>query len=205
MPRARIFRDVESIGMGDWRKSIGLGLRISDVVLVVIGERWLSVTQDRNDKRRLDDPEDMVRWEVTNALSFKADRDSVAQVLLDDVSPPPKSSLPVDLQRLFDMQAYRLRYEDWDANVTKLVEHLRRIPVNRKKKLKGTEILERWNKGRDCPEWVGCGGGESVFLGMKVADWLNRDFEVEYMGDKKNNNWFRVSVLARSAEPSDPG
>jgi hypothetical protein len=203
MPRARIFRDVESIGMGDWKKSIGLGLRISDVVLVVIGERWLSVTQEGSDQRRLDDPEDMVRWEVANALAFKADRDAVAQVLLDDVQPPPRASLPDDLHRLFDMQAYRLRYEDWDANVTHLVDHLRRIPVNRKKKLKGSEILARWNEGRDCPEWVGCGGGESVFRSMKVADWVNRDFEVEYTGDKKNNNWFHVGVLGTAGSAAD--
>jgi hypothetical protein len=195
LPKARIFRDVESIGMGDWKKAIGEGLRLSDVVLVVVGERWLSITNESSDQRRLDDPEDMVRWEVASALAFKAERDCVAQVLLDDVPPPPRPSLPEDMQRLFDMQAYRLRYEDFDANVGNLVEHLRRIPVSRKRKLKGAEILSRWKDGRECPEWVGCGGGETVFLSMKKSDWLTREFEVEYMGGKKNNNWFHVRVL----------
>jgi hypothetical protein len=205
LPRARIFRDVESIGMGDWKRSIGEGLRLSDVVLVVIGDRWLSITHEGGNQRRLDDPEDMVRWEVAGSLALKADRDSVAQLLLDDVPPPPKASLPEEIQRLFDMQAYRLRYEDWDANVTHLVEHLRRIPVSRKRKLKGAEILSRWEEGRDCPDWVGCGGGESVFLKMKKKDWLSRDFEVQYTSDKPNNNWFHVRVLARAAELSaDP-
>ena len=200
LPKARIFRDVESIGMGDWKRSISVGLRLSDVVLVVIGERWLSITHDASGDRRLDDPEDMVRWEVARSLAFKADHDRVAQVLLDDVPPPPKASLPEDMQRLFDMQAYRLRYEDWDANVSNLVEHLRRIPVNRKAKLKGAEILSRWSEGHQCPDWVGCAGGESVFLSMKPEAWATRDFEVQYGGEKKNNNWFHVRVLGRAAE-----
>jgi hypothetical protein len=158
---------VESIGMGDWKRSIDEGLRLSDVVLCVIGDRWLSITHEGGDQRRLDDPEDMVRWEVARSLSFKAERSCVAQVLLDDVPPPDKSSLPEDIRRLFDMQAYRLRYEDWAGNVANLLDDIRRIPFRRPGKLKGSEILTRWNEGHDCPDWIGCQGGESVFRSLK--------------------------------------
>jgi hypothetical protein len=202
IPKGRVFRDVESIGMGDWKRSIDEGLRLSDVVLCVIGDRWLSITHEGGDQRRLDDPEDMVRWEVARSLSFKAERSCVAQVLLDDVPPPDKSSLPEDIRRLFDMQAYRLRYEDWAGNVANLLDDIRRIPFRRPGKLKGSEILTRWNEGHDCPDWIGCQGGESVFRSLKEGDWLNRAFEVQFGGSKKNNNWFHVRVLAAAA-PGD--
>jgi hypothetical protein len=202
LPKGRVFRDVESIGVGDWKKAIGEGIRLSDVVLVVIGDRWLSITHEGSDLRRLDDADDMVRWEVATALALKAERDCVAQVLLDDVQPPPKTSLPEDMQRLFDMQAYRLRYEDWEANVANLVAHLQRIPLRHRGKLKGAQILARWNEGHECPDWVGCGGGESVFRSLKEKDWLSKDFEVQFGGSKKNENWFHVRVLAGSASAS---
>lgn len=206
LPRARVFRDVESIGMGDWKRSIDEGLRLSDVVLCVIGERWLSITHGDSDERRLDDPEDMVRWEVAHALRFKAERGCVAQVLLDDTPPPPRSSLPEDIHRLYDMQAYRLRYEDWAGNVTNLLEDIQRIPLRRPAKLKGSEIATRWNQGHDCPDWVGCQGGEANFQNLKETDWLTRSFEVQFGGTKKNNNWFHVRVVGVAApEASESG
>jgi hypothetical protein len=206
LPRGRVFRDVDSIGPGEWKKTIDEELRLSDVVLCVIGDRWLSATAD-GDQRRLDDPEDMVRWEVARSLGFKGDRGCVVQVLIDDVFPPAHSSLPEDVRRLADMQAYRLRYEDWAGNVQHLVSHLHRIPFRRPGKLKGSEIIARWNQGHDCPDWVGSGGGESVFRSLKAADRLTKSFEVQFGGTKKNNNWFHVRVVAEvmQADAGDMG
>jgi hypothetical protein len=97
------------------------------------------------------------------------------------------------------MQAYRLRYEDWAGNVTNLLEDIQRIPFRRPGKLKGSEIATRWNHGHDCPDWVGCQGGEANFRSLKEADWLTRPFEVQFGGTRKNNNWFPVSVLGAAA------
>jgi len=200
LPKGRVFRDVDSIGPGEWKRTIDENLRLSDVVLCVIGDRWLSATPEGSDQRRLDDPEDMVRWEVARSLRFKGDRGCVAQVLIDEVLPPAHSSLPEDMRRLADMQAYRLRYEDWAGNVDHLVSHLHRIPFRRPGKLKGSEIIARWNQGHDCPDWVGCGGGESVFKSMKEGDQLSKSYEVQFGGTKKNNNWFHVRVVAAAAQ-----
>lgn len=206
LPKGRVFRDVDSIGPGEWKKTIDEELRLSDVVLCVIGDRWLSVPEG-SDQRRLDDHEDMVRWEITRSLRFKGDRACVVQVLIDEVLPPAHSSLPEDMRRLADMQAYRLRYEDWAGNVANLLRHLHRIPFKRPGKLKGSEIVARWNQGHDCPDWVGCGGGESVFKSMKKEDWLSKSFEVQFSGPKKNNNWFHVRVVAEvmQADAGDLG
>jgi hypothetical protein len=141
LPKGRVFRDVDSIGPGEWKRTIDEQLRLSDVVLCVIGDRWLSAAAEGSEQRRLDDPEDMVRWEIARALRFKGDRGSVVQILIDEVLPPSHSDLPDELRRLADMQGYRLRYEDWDGNVHHLVSHLHRIPFRRPGKLKGSEIL----------------------------------------------------------------
>ena len=94
------------------------------------------------------------------------------------------------------MQAYRLRYEDWTGNVANLLNHLHRIPFKRPGKLKGSEIIARWNQGHDCPDWVGCQGGEYVFRTMKDPDQrLSKSYEVQFGGTKKNNNWFHVRVV----------
>lgn len=200
LPKGRIFRDVDSIGPGEWKKAIDENLRLSDVVLCAIGDRWLSAAGEGNDQRRLDDPEDMVRWEIARALEFKGDRGCVVQVLIDEVLPPTHSSLPEDMRRLADMQGYRLRYEDWAGNVNNLLSHLHRIPFRRPGKLKGSEILARWNQGHDCPDWVGCQGGEYVFRNTKDEDQrLSKSFEVQFGGAKKNNNWFHVRVVAEVA------
>lgn len=198
LPKGRVFRDVDSIGPGEWKKTIDEELRLSDVVLCVIGDRWLSVPEG-SEQRRLDSPEDMVRWEIARSLRFKGDRGCVVQVLIDEVLPPAHSSLPEDIRRLADMQAYRLRYEDWSGNVANLLNHLRRIPFRRPGKLKGSEILARWNQGHDCPDWVGCQGGEYVFRSMKQPDRLAKSFEVQFGGPKKNNNWFHVRAVAEVA------
>lgn len=197
LPKARIFRDVESIGMGDWKRSIDEGIRLSDIVLVVIGDQWVSVSEEGSGRRRLDDPEDMVRWEVARALECKAPHGCVAQILLDDALPLAERELPEELRRLCDMQAFRLRYEDWQGNVSNLVEHLREPRFRRPAKLKGEQILERWRAGHESPLWVGCQGGESVFLSLKKDDLLQRNYEVQYAGEQKNKNWFHVRLFER--------
>lgn len=54
LPKGRIFRDVESIGMSGWKKrSIDEGIPLSDVVLFVIGDRWLTIRREGSDQRRL--------------------------------------------------------------------------------------------------------------------------------------------------------
>lgn len=201
LPKGRVFRDLESIGPGEWKKKIDEELRLSDVVLCVIGDRWLSATAEGSEKRRLDDPDDMVRWEIARALRFKGDRDGVVQVLVEEVAPVTHSSLPDDLRRLADMQAYDLRDRDWAGNVAHLLNQLHRIPFRRPGKLKGSEIIGRWNQGHDCPDWVGCGGGEKVFRSLKDADRLTRSFEVQFSGEKPNNNWFPTRKAAEIMQP----
>src|SRR5262245_9269861 len=75
----RLFMDVDTIQKGrDFTKVLDEHLAQSDVMLAIIGNRWLTA-QDEKGARRLDDPDDFVRVEIARAL----DRDiSVIPVLV---------------------------------------------------------------------------------------------------------------------------
>jgi TIR domain len=64
----RIFMDVDSIEPGvDFSDAIQQAIGSSDVLLALIGPDWLTAT-DQDGRRRLDDPDDIVRLEVEAAL-----------------------------------------------------------------------------------------------------------------------------------------
>src|SRR5262245_1594715 len=64
-----IFIDVDAIPLGmDFRQILNAEIAKCDVVLVMIGRRWASVTE-QSGRRRLDNPSDFVRIEVEAALA----------------------------------------------------------------------------------------------------------------------------------------
>ncbi len=122
----RIFRDVGSIEPGaDWTHAIEETLRSTDACLVVIGPEWLSLT-DEDGRRRLDDPQDVVRKEIATALTTSRMR--VFPVLVGGARMPDDDDLPPDLKSLARRNAVSLSEQDFDAGVEKLVKALQRMP-----------------------------------------------------------------------------
>ena len=65
----QVFKDVDSIEVGDdFVEVINGAVGSCDVLLALIGEDWLSIT-DAHGRRRLDDPHDFVRLEIEAALA----------------------------------------------------------------------------------------------------------------------------------------
>jgi hypothetical protein len=70
-PSNDIFMDVDSIAPGvDFRAPIETAIIQSGIVFVVIGPKWLAIT-DANGRRRLDNPNDFVRFEIEMAMRHK--------------------------------------------------------------------------------------------------------------------------------------
>jgi hypothetical protein len=64
-----VFRDIHSIPAGeDYQQTVRVAVATSDVLLAVVGPRWLDV-EDSAGGRRLDDPTDLVRLEIETALA----------------------------------------------------------------------------------------------------------------------------------------
>ena len=87
--------DFDSIRAGlDFRTQIKQTIDQSNVVIALIGPKWVGVDPDL--KRRIDDPNDFVRLEISHAL----ERDIPIIPVLVNNSPLPKpESLPEGLRQ----------------------------------------------------------------------------------------------------------
>lgn len=112
-----MFFDVNSIEPGhDFDEVINERLAKSDIVLAVIGDRWLDV-QDANGQRRLDDHQDTVRRELSTALAMKL---RVIPILLDKADMPSVKDLPDDLKLLANRNAFFVREVSFKRDMEEL-------------------------------------------------------------------------------------
>src|SRR5262250_1122769 len=103
----RVFLDSRSIPAGaDFVEELLARLRACSVLVVVIGPRWLTVT-DAAGRRRIDDPRDWIRWEIVEALSAGL---RVVPVLTGDAALPPEEDLPAAIAELSHRQYLPLRH-----------------------------------------------------------------------------------------------
>ncbi len=116
-----IFMDLDTIEPGaDFTDAITRAVGACDVLLAVIGPRWLTET-DTNKKRRLDDPADWVRTEIVAALSRKI---RVIPVLVGKANMPTARDLPPEIKALAERQTHELSDKRWDYDCQQLVNRL---------------------------------------------------------------------------------
>ncbi len=117
-----VFQDVDNIKPGDdFLNTIQQELESSQVFLVIIGPHWLI---DAQGHRRLDNAQDVLRMEVTEAVSSKG---KVIPVLVGGASMPSLDDLPYPLKPLASREAISLRNEEWVPDIEALIERLREI------------------------------------------------------------------------------
>ncbi len=120
-----MFRDVETIEPGvDFVEAIGRALQSCDVLLAVIGPRWLDLVGP-NGKRRLDNPNDYTRLEIVTALQRANVR--VIPVLVEGAQMPDSDALPDDLKPLARRNAIELTDKRWEFDVSQLIETLNKV------------------------------------------------------------------------------
>jgi hypothetical protein len=121
-----IFRDIEDISAGrDFRKALSDAVNEADIMLVMIGPQWASIT-DASGNKRLFDPEDFVRFEVEAAL--KRTGIIVIPVLLLNTPMPASEELPVELRELLYRNAVSIRDDpDFSTDLQRLVSQIRRL------------------------------------------------------------------------------
>jgi len=121
--RGQVFKDVDSIELGDdFVEIITSAVGSCDVLLALIGDRWLEVTNDTG-QRRLDDPHDFVRLELEAALKRKV---RVIPILLGAASMPTADQLPASLSKLTRRQALQLTPAWFEADIGRLLRVLDR-------------------------------------------------------------------------------
>src|SRR4029077_4087142 len=103
----QIFMDIDAIALGeDFVKAIETTVAKCDVLIALIGERWLT-SADEQGGRRLDNPNDFVRMEIATALERGI---RVIPVLVDGALMPRSSDLPDDLKALVRRNAVEISH-----------------------------------------------------------------------------------------------
>ena len=125
MGRDNTFKDVDSIPLGwDFRRILQEAVTRCDVLLAVIGPRWLCET-DAAGRRRVDDPEDWVRIEIETALERAI---PVIPLLVDGASFPRGEDLPPSLQGLVYRHGTPVRPDpDFRHDMGRVIKALREI------------------------------------------------------------------------------
>jgi hypothetical protein len=118
-----VFIDVDTLLPGDdFIDAIGETLNKCDLMIALIGPRWLTATDDHGNPR-LDDQSDFVRVEIQTALERRI---RTVPVLVDRASMPLEEQLPEPLRPLARRQAIELTDTRWASDVGALVEKVKR-------------------------------------------------------------------------------
>ena len=116
-----ILRDVDTIPAGvDFVRFLEEAVDSSDAVVALIGKDWLRV-KDTKGRRRLDDPDDYLRLELSRALRRNI---PVVPALVGGAAMPPKEKLPAELAVLANRNSLEISDSRWGYDVNRLVAAL---------------------------------------------------------------------------------
>jgi hypothetical protein len=145
-PKNPIFIDVDMEPGIDFVEAIEQSVGFCDVLIAVIGNRWL-ISSEAEGSRRLDNPDDFVRLEIATALKRNI---RVIPVLVDGAPMPRPSDLPDDLKSLVRRQAIPISYDRFNADSARLIAALERVFEKTV-----AEQRDRGEKEQSKPERVG--------------------------------------------------
>ena len=120
--RDQLFMDVDNIPLGeDFVAHLNSQVAACDVVLVVIGPKWLTA-KDKRGQRRLHQPDDFVAIEIAAAITRNI---RVIPILVDGAHMPSESELPDSLRALARRQAAEVRHVNFGKYTEALVARMR--------------------------------------------------------------------------------
>jgi TIR domain len=125
-----VFIDHRSLDGGDrWPDRLRREVERSEVVLILVGPRWLGL-QTSDGIRRLDDPDDWVRQEIEFAIAAKR---IIIPLLVDGAAPIEKRALRTvpQIEALAEAQAVPLATKQWNLHFDAVVALLTKYGFRR--------------------------------------------------------------------------
>jgi hypothetical protein len=119
--RKNVFIDIDMRAGAKFPVVLEKRLKECAVMLVLIGPQWLEV-RDAEGKRRLDNPDDWVRLELSMALKREI---TVIPVLVGGATLPPKAALPDDIKGLVEHQSATISNAGFRSDMAGLVRDIR--------------------------------------------------------------------------------
>jgi hypothetical protein len=161
-----LFIDVESIPPGvDFVERLTCEIAQCDLLVVVIGSRWLDI-RDKDGANRLADPADWVRVEVRSALASEI---PILPILLGDAKMPHSSELPDDIKNLTRFNAINVRHSSFHPDVDRIAEVLELGRITNKGK---PLVFHRLPKSDGTPNALRVGlSSLVVLLAVAVAEF----------------------------------
>lgn len=159
-----IFKDLDSIPAGvDFRKVITEAVSGCEMLLAVIGPTWLT-TKNENGVRRIDDVDDFVRIEISEALKKGV---PVIPVLLGNTKMPVEAELPTPLKDLAYRNAIPLRSDpDFHNDIKKLSQEIvRHIPEL-------SDVGQRGNSFSKSAKWAVVGISTILILAFLATKFI---------------------------------
>src|SRR5215471_21763437 len=129
-PKNPVFIDLDMEPGIDFVEAIEQSVGFCDVLIAVIGNRWL-ISSEAEGSRRLDNPDDFVRLEIATALKRNI---RVIPVLVDDASMPRASDLPDDLKALVRRNALQVSSTRFNADLERLIAALQRLEAEQRER-----------------------------------------------------------------------
>jgi hypothetical protein len=124
IPDARVFMDLDSIEAGlDFAEVIREAVDSCAVLVALIGQQWATIA-DEEGHRRLDNPDDYVRFEVETALERGA---RVIPVLVDGAKAVRQEQLPSRLQKLARLNAFELSLSRYKYDADRLLDLIQEV------------------------------------------------------------------------------
>jgi TIR domain len=119
--RAQVFKDVDSIELGDdFVEVITNAVASTDVLLALIGKEWLTIA-DEDGAARLEDPHDFVRLEIEAACTRNV---LLIPILVDGATMPRREQLPPSIAAMSHRQALELSPSRFEFDTSRLIRVL---------------------------------------------------------------------------------
>jgi TIR domain len=122
--RESVFIDVDNIPAGlDFVDVLSERVGRCDALVAIVGKNWLG-SADKDNRRRLDDPNDYVRMEIEAALNRKI---PVIPVLVDGAVMPQADDLPDGLKKLARRHGIQISHDRFETDAERLTDTLARF------------------------------------------------------------------------------
>lgn len=127
--KEQVFRDLDAIAPGaEFTQVIGERLSQCNVFVAVIGKNWINI-QNAAGQRRIDDPGDLVRTEVREALNQKK---LIIPALIGGAEVPKPEQLPDDIAALAGRNAIDISESRFDYDCGRVIEAIEKAGVSAK-------------------------------------------------------------------------
>jgi TIR domain-containing protein len=122
--KGQVFKDIDSIKPGDdFIEVITKEIGSCHVLLALIGDKWLTIT-DKSNRRRLRNTDDPVRLELETALRCKV---RIVPILIDGARMPLADELPASLADIVHRHAFEVSRSRFNDDVERLLAALDEI------------------------------------------------------------------------------